>query len=269
MRASALLRLGLILLFVWGVAGCAAAPLPPPLPTVTPPPPLSRLGVVGDAPLLAPLLAEAPQASTLVVAGGAALLADLAAGLVDGVFLQALPPEADLWVTPVALDGLVLLAGTEAGVSGVTLAQAQALLSGRLTRWQEVGGADRPVTLYTRERDSQTALLLQQRVLREARLAITAQILTSPAALQAAVAADGGALGVSLLGALDAGGPQLLTVDGVAPTTASVADQSYPLTAPLYFVSLAEPTGDLRAIVAWLQSPDGQARLAESYGRVR
>jgi phosphate transport system substrate-binding protein len=214
------------------------------------------------------LLATAPQANEVVVAGGAALLADLQAGVLDGIFLHALPPETNLWTTPVALDGLVLLVGPSVGVDNLSLPQAQALLSGRLGSWQAVGGADRPVVLYARERDSQTAALQQQWVLREARLAITAQVLTTPAGLQAAVATDPAGLGVSLLGALTPGA-RTLAVDGVAPTTTSVADQTYPLTAPLYFVAPAEPVGDVRAIVAWLQSAPGQALLGETYGRVR
>ena len=60
--------------------------------------------------------------------------------------------------------------------------------------------------------------------------------------------------------------------NGRLPTPTTTADQSYPLTAPLYFVSAdtAEPTGALRALLAWMQSDVGQEALTGGgYGRVR
>ena len=66
-----------------------------------------------------------------------------------------------------------------------------------------------------------------------------------------------------------------VTVEGVAPTPNQAGSQMYPLTAPLYFVSLEEPAGpaapgsELRAFLAWLQSPAGQNVIGEKFGRVR
>ena len=54
-----------------------------------------------------------------------------------------------------------------------------------------------------------------------------------------------------------------------APALTAEADESYPLAAPLYFVAPAEPQGELRVFLSWLQSEAGQAVIAERYGRVR
>ena len=53
----------------------------------------------------------------------------------------------------------------------------------------------------------------------------------------------------------------------VLPQT--VADQSYPLTTPVYFVAQVEPGGPLRDFAAWIQSPNGQANLGDKFGRLR
>ena len=66
-----------------------------------------------------------------------------------------------------------------------------------------------------------------------------------------------------------------LAVDGVAPTINSTATQNYALSTPVYFVARNEPAGptragsELRAFLAWLQSPAGQEIVGEKYGRVR
>jgi phosphate transport system substrate-binding protein len=80
------------------------------------------------------------------------------------------------------------------------------------------------------------------------------------------VAATPGAIGYTMM---VSAGERSLLVDGHAASPDTVEDQSYPLTTPIYFVSLAEPTGPVRDFLAWLQSPEGQAELREKYGQVR
>jgi phosphate transport system substrate-binding protein len=83
-----------------------------------------------------------------------------------------------------------------------------------------------------------------------------------------AIADNPAAIGYSMMGAVDIR-VKTLAIDGIMASLTTTADQSYPLTSPLYFVSAAEPTGDLRAFLAWLQSDEGQTVIGEKYGRVR
>jgi len=46
---------------------------------------------------------------------------------------------------------------------------------------------------------------------------------------------------------------------GIAPSDATVKDGSYPLSRPLFFYLRAKPAGEVKAIVDWVLSPDGQA----------
>ncbi|MBK9613744.1 hypothetical protein [Candidatus Amarobacter glycogenicus] len=56
-------------------------------------------------------------------------------------------------------------------------------------------------------------------------------------------------------------GVKALSIDGVAPPRPH-RRQTYPLAAPLCFVAPAEPQGELRVFLSWLQSEAGQAVIA-------
>jgi hypothetical protein len=109
----------------------------------------------------------------------------------------------------------------------------------------------------------------------EQRVSINAVVQTTPLAAIAYVAEHPNAIGIAMLGSVPRATAdmtrfvRMIALDGVAPGPLTVADQSYPLSVPLYFVDSAEPTGPMRAYVAWLQSDEGQNALGVRYGRVR
>ncbi len=280
-RVARWLHLGLAV--VLGLVACQSpsefrpAPTPPPTPAVTP--------------LLVGLSSAVAHWPDLVTYSGSpvmlyysvnnvdALLADLRAGALDAVLTPHLPPAGlsgpPLWFNPVALDGLALILHPDNPVRNLTLPQAQAIFAGQLTNWQSLGGPNLPITPVSREPEAETRALLAVRLLGEQRLTLNAVIQTTAEAVLAYVAAHPEAIGYTMLGALPPAGAdarpvvQVIALDGILPTPTTTADQSYPLTTPLYFVALQEPQGELRAWLAWLQSPAGQAQLGVRYGRVR
>lgn len=263
--------------FLLLLAACQPAP-PPPSETPSPTTSILSLGLAESAASLASLVAgpyhdaAAHIAPQFTLANDATLLDDLsdAAGppLFDAILIHDLPPGSPYWFNPVALDGLVLVVHPDNPMDNLSLAEAQAIFSGRLANWSAVGGPEQPIALVAREPGSGARAIFNQRVLAEQRLAVTAAIASSQADLLAAVAADPAAIGYATLSGLDSR-VKALTLDGLAATPETTADQSYPLTAPLYWVSPAEPQGELRHFLAWLQSPAGQQALGVNFGRVR
>lgn len=51
---------------------------------------------------------------------------------------------------------------------------------------------------------------------------------------------------------------KLLTIDGVAPNVSTIADGSYPFTGDFYAITLGEPEGNVRRLIEWVLSPQGQ-----------
>ncbi|MCA9875030.1 MAG: substrate-binding domain-containing protein [Anaerolineales bacterium] len=258
---------------LWVLTACQSTPAPPPAITPTPPPETLHIGIATAAQPLADLVADPYAQFTdrahlqFVPADTAVLLNDLAAGNLDAVLVHALPADSGFWFNPVAWDGLVVVVGANNPVEGLSRAEVQAVFNGRITNWSSLGGPDQPITLLSRERGSGARTLFEQRIMAAQRLSINAMLLGDNAALLESLAATPGAVGYTMLGSVE--GVKALALDGMAPTTASTADESYPLAAPLYFVAPAEPQGELRVFLSWLQSAEGQAVIAERYGRVR
>lgn len=204
-------------------------------------------------------------------ANDATLLADLQRGALDAALLHHLPAALPNWYNPVALDGVVVVVHAENPVNDLTMAEVQAIFNGRVTNWSAVGGAELPITVVTRESGSGALALFRSRVMAEQRISVNAQVRADDAALLAAVAETPGAVGVSMMGNAAVAEVKMVGIDGRFPTPAETAAQSYPLTAPLYFVmpGAAEPAGALRDLLAWLQSEEGQGVINGRYGAVR
>jgi len=259
----------LFLLFL--LVGCQGEPPPPPpAVTPTPAPELLRLGISDNATAVADLVLPAYAAVTqqallqFIPANNAALWAELNAGRVDAILTHHVPAICPCWFNPVAWDGLTIIVHPDNPTSNLSRGEIQAIFSGRQGAWPD----GRPITLFSRERDANSRLLLNERLMAEQRLAITAVVLPDDEEMVTAVAGDAQAIGYLMFGALD-GRVKPLTVDNQPATPAAAAAQDYPLATPLYFVAPQEPAGELRTFLAWLQSPDGQERLGEKYGRIR
>jgi hypothetical protein len=263
-------RFILILTFTLLVACQPEPPLRPTAVTPTPAPELLRIGLSDNAAAVADLIAPAYAAETeraalqLIPANNAALWTALNGGRLEAILTHHVPEICPCWFNPVAWDGLAVVVHPDNPLTNLSRAEAQAIFTGRQTTWPD----GRPIALYSRERESNGRLLLNERVMAEQRLAITAVIVADDGAMVTAVANDPQAIGYLMFGALN-DSVKAVSIDNQPPTPEAAVAQTYPLAAPLYFVSLEEPTGELRALLAWLQSPAGQARLGEKYGRIR
>lgn len=261
-------------LLVFGSACEAEIPTPPPVITPTNSPIALRIGLTDSAAEIAalaagPFEADYPQTAVqFITANNRTLLADLAAGQLDAVLVHTLPATTENWFNPVALDGLVIIVHPDNPVTGLSTAEIQAIFSGQITNWSSLGGPDMPIEVISREQGAGSRSLFSERIMLEQRLSITAQIVTDNNQMIETVADNPTAIGYSMMGTV---GPTVraAAIEGIRATPTTTADQSYPLTTPLYFVSAAEPTGSLRLFLSWLQSEDGQTVIGEKYGRVR
>ncbi len=258
------------------LTACRVQPAPPPAITPSPPPAVLRIGLSSSAAALAEWVIEPYAVQTeqtnpqFILADNTALFTDLIAGQLDAILVHHIPVGSPGWFNPVALDGLVIVVHPDNPVQNLSLGEVQAVFNGRITNWSTLGGPDQAINLISREQGAGTRAILQQRVLAEQRISINALIQPDDSSLLAAVAADPAAIGYSMMGTAVITNVNMLTIEGIAATPLTTADQTYPLTAPLYFLSPTEPQGELRTFLAWLQSDEGQGVIGEwGYGRVR
>jgi phosphate transport system substrate-binding protein len=152
-------------------------------------------------------------------------------------------PERQLIFQPVALDAIVVVTHPRNPLSNISLAQLRQIYLGRMKNWQELGGADAPLNLYSIAApldgvEFSFRSLLYKRG--EQRVAAP-RLYLNTSKLEEAIAIDPSGLGLTTLSSAYANkGMKMLSVEGVSASTQSVADGSYPLFTTLYVVQRAD-----------------------------
>jgi phosphate transport system substrate-binding protein len=165
--------------------------------------------------------------------------------------------------TPVARDGLAIYVHDKNPVADLSLGQLRDIYTGTVTNWKQVGGADAPIVLYSRENNSGTYVYFKDHVLLGRDYSARCQTLPGTAAVVNAVARDPNGIGYG--GAAYGKGVRELPVRKtsatapVAPTAQNVANGSYPITRALFVYTRTRPSGDVRKFMDWVLSPEGQA----------
>lgn len=129
------------------------------------------------------------------------------------------------------------------------------LFSGVTPRWEPLGWlADADVQVITRESGSGDRAVVERAILDGRRMAPTALVLPTAAAVAEAVAAQPTAIGYLPLEAVPTT-LKVLAIDGIVPTPATIVDGSYPLSRPLLIVAPERPAPAAERFLDWLASP--------------
>ena len=155
-----------------------------------------------------------------------------------GLSSRALKDEetsAGLTGTTVALDGIAVIVNADSQVSDLSVEQIGQIFSGEITNWKDVGGADAEIACIGREANSGT---------RDGFESITdtkdacqyRQELTSTGDVITTVSQNPNAIGYASLAAIK-DSVKALTVNGVAPTEATVKDGTYLVQRPFVLVT--------------------------------
>jgi phosphate transport system substrate-binding protein len=173
----------------------------------------------------------------------------------------------------VALDAIAVVENPENPVKWLTIDQLSEMYPSKLSRWDQVGGENRPVVLLSRESNSGTYVYFLEQVVRKGDPKSTAlfspQTLLMPSSegITAEVRQNPNALGYDGLGyvtpdmqkvaiARRAGAPYVL------PSAQSVRDGSYPVSRPLFMYTAGQPSGETKAYLDWIMH-DGQELVKE------
>ena len=139
--------------------------------------------------------------------------------------------------TVLALDGIAIIVHPDNAVSDLTLAQIADIYTGEITNWSELGGADAEIVLIGREAGSGTRDGFES-ITGTADKCQYRQELTSTGDVITTVAGNPNAIGYASLAAVK-DTVKALTVDGVAPSEATVQDGTYSVQRPFVLVTKA------------------------------
>ncbi len=167
----------------------------------------------------------------------------------------------------IANDGIALVVNTANTVKNLTREQAEQIFKGEITNWKDVGGADAPILVQTRETGSGTLATLDELLLEKKGVVSTATPYASNELLKQAVAAEPNAIGFISAGYLDST-VKALTFDSVTPNEETISSGSYGLSRSLYVFTLGDPTGVNAMFIDYLRSESCQSSIIEEEGYV-
>jgi phosphate transport system substrate-binding protein len=173
----------------------------------------------------------------------------------------------------VALDGIAVVVNTENNVSELSVDQLADIFSGKITDWQEVGGAPGQIVILSRESNSGTHVFFKEHILNKGtdgkvEFASSALLMPSTQAIVDEVKQNPQGIGYVGLGYVKGDLKALkikkdATSTAVTPTVASVQDGSYPVARPLFMYTKQGAPQVVADYMAWIKSPDGQKVVEE------
>ncbi len=231
---------------------------------------LSGKLVITGASTLAPLITEIgkrferlyPDVRIDVQTGGSSRgVADARQGLADiGMVSRAMKDEEkDLHAFPVARDGVGIILHKGNPVQALTDGQVVAIYTGKITNWKDVGGKDAPITVVNKaEGRSTLEVFLHYFMLKNTDVKAHVVIGDNEQGIKT-IAGNRNAIGYVSIGTAEydelQGVPiKLLSVGGIAASTETVRNGTFPISRPLHIVTRTPPAGLAKIFIDYAQS---------------
>lgn len=176
--------------------------------------------------------------------------------------LKAEEKAQGLTDTTIALDGIAIVVHPSNAVQALKTDEVMNIYIGNIKNWKEVGGADAPITVVSREDGSGTREAFTSLIMNKKDIIKTAIVQNSTGAVSTTVAGDKNAIGYVSLSSLSQD-VKALDIDGTAATEANVKAGTYKLQRPFIYVTKGAPTGLAKAFIDFVSSPEGQAIIVK------
>lgn len=166
----------------------------------------------------------------------------------------------------VALDALGVFVNSTNPVQHLTIAQIRDIFQGKTKNWKEIGGPDAQIILYGRESSSGTYDYFREHVLEKGDFAPQVQTLQGTAAIINAIGHDKNGIGyggIAYAKEVRALAVQAEGAQPVAPSEATVADGTYPLSRKLFFYFPSTAPERVTKFAQWSVTPEAQALVTK------
>ena len=173
---------------------------------------------------------------------------------------------------PVALDGLAIIVNASNKVDSLSMDELRKIYIGQITNWSQVGGANEPITVFSRDSNSGTYGFFQQVVLKNQNWGKSVRFMPSTSEeIRETTRSEGGIAYGGVAYFKNKRGIKILSVSAkagspaLAPNEANVRNRSYPIWRFLYYYTNGAPKGDTKNFVNFALSAQGQ-KLVERVG---
>ena len=178
-----------------------------------------------------------------------------------------------LFMEPVAREGFVFVVNEDNPVDSLTSEQLRKIYSGEITNWSQVGGNDEPILPYQRNTDSGSqnymTVFMGDTPLLPPKTELVQGMMMSLMDAIAVYDNSAGAIGYSVYSYAaqmyaNANKVKFIAVDGVKPSKAAMADESYPLLSCTYIIYTDKSPESAREFAEKVLSNEGQRYVLES-----
>jgi phosphate transport system substrate-binding protein len=176
------------------------------------------------------------------------------------------PEERVLGEIPIAYDGIAVIVHPTNPLNNLGLTALRQIFIGKLTDWRQLGLPPHSIDMITREEGSGTRNAFEELVMGKVEITQAALVQDSNGAVRELVSSDPYAIGYISMGLVDAT-VKALSIDGVSPTRENVKNHIYKLVRRFLLVCRAAPSGEAKAFIDFILSPQGQ-KILESEGLV-
>ncbi len=167
-------------------------------------------------------------------------------------------------VHQIAVDVLAMIVHPDNPIDELSLEQLQAIYTGEMTNWQEVGGNDVPILAVIREVSSGTRGAFDDIVLDgEDPLETEDNTHITAGEIHTRVASTEGAIGYVGFGHLSGDDVKVIRIDGVEPSPEVAIDGTYKLKRPLHMLTGPLSRPEAKNFIDYVLSPEGQSLVVE------
>ncbi len=162
----------------------------------------------------------------------------------------------------VALDALIPVVHPSNPVSDLSIEQLNKIYTGKIKNWKELGGEDKEIVVISRDTSSGTYETWELFVMKDDRVMPAALLQASNGAVVQAVSKNPNAIGYIGYGYLN-DEVKATKVGGLEATPETALNKSWPLSRELWLYTKGEPTGDVKGLIDYAMSAEGQAFVKE------
>ena len=187
--------------------------------------------------------------------------------------------HAGLYETKIATDTVVLIVGSNAGITSLTKHQVIDIYNGVITNWSQIGGKNATIVVVDRDQGSGTRTYFEESfasTTSPAKALNETRSWTSMAATGAVISYvenNPNAIAYVSLGSLTTSAEKNMVLslnmdntEGHGTAISPITDlPTYPLKRDLVLLTRSMPTGQVAVFIGWMLSPEGQ-KIAEEVG---
>ena len=217
--------------------------------------------------LVAPFIEKHPHVKVAIEGGGS--LAGLVALDNGGIDLAMMSRDLnfeefnlDLHSNLVGIEGVAIVIHPSMHIKSISLEQLDGIFEGSIHNWQQLGGPNAKINIYSRNEGSTTRAFVEDVVLKGAKFARDAKVFDSAAALSDAMASDSYGIGYLTNKNLDEK-VKAVAINGVEISDKTLLLKLYPLCRDMFLVNKNSGSAVAKDFVRYSLSAQGQEVLVK------